>query len=147
MARIINVESLKVDILDKKFAIISFISRLGVQSKDLMFSISKNTQENMAEVLAKAEEYINDEEALLSKQENSAAQKERSRGEKKIRTKPQEARRQGQIPTKRQRETRTIPEEEKECQRPPGTTSARSVATVLTSTIHPPDNLSVTGLA
>ena len=37
----------------------------------------------MAEVLAKAEKYINDEEALLSKRENSAAQMERSRGEKK----------------------------------------------------------------
>ena len=78
-----NAESLKVDILDEKFAIITFIIGLGVQSKDLMFSISKNPQVNMAEVLAKAEKYINDEEALLSKHENSAAQKERSRGEKK----------------------------------------------------------------
>ena len=34
-----NVESLKVDILDKKFAITAFIAKLGVQSKDLMFSI------------------------------------------------------------------------------------------------------------
>ena len=37
----------------------------------------------MAEVLTKAEKYINDEEALLSKLENSSAQKEKSRGEKK----------------------------------------------------------------
>ena len=37
-----NTESLKVDVPDKKFAIIAFISGLGVQSKDLMFSISKN---------------------------------------------------------------------------------------------------------
>ena len=37
-----NVESLKVDIPDEKFTITAFIVRLGVQSKDLMFSISKN---------------------------------------------------------------------------------------------------------
>ena len=37
-----NAESLKVDITDEKFAITTFIARLGVQSKDLMFSISKN---------------------------------------------------------------------------------------------------------
>ena len=37
-----NAESLKVDILDEKFAITAFIAGLGVQSKDLMFSISKN---------------------------------------------------------------------------------------------------------
>ena len=37
----------------------------------------------MAEVLANAEKYINGEEALLSKRENSSAQKEKSRGEKK----------------------------------------------------------------
>ena len=71
-----NVESLKVD----------------MQSKDLMFSISKNPQASMAEVLAKEEKYINDEEALLSKRENSSAQKEKSRGEKK---REQSPRRQG----------------------------------------------------
>ena len=48
-----NVESLKVDIPDEKFTITSFITGLGVQSKDLMFSISKNPQASMAEVLAK----------------------------------------------------------------------------------------------
>ena len=37
----------------------------------------------MAEVLAKVEKYINREEALLFKRENSFAQKEKSRGEKK----------------------------------------------------------------
>ena len=37
----------------------------------------------MAEVLAKVEKYINGEEALLSKRENSSPQKEKSRGEKK----------------------------------------------------------------
>ena len=37
----------------------------------------------MAEVLAKAEKYINGEKALLSKWENYSAEKEKSRGEKK----------------------------------------------------------------
>ena len=67
-----NAESLKVDIPDEKFSITAFIAGLGVQSKDLMFSILKNPQASMAEVLAKAEKYINGEEALLSKWENSS---------------------------------------------------------------------------
>ena len=78
-----NAESLKVDIPEEKFAITAFIAGLGVQSKDLMFSISKNPRASMAEVLAKAEKCINDEEALLSKRENSSAQKEKNRGKKK----------------------------------------------------------------
>ena len=84
-------ESLKVDIPGEKFVITAFISRLGMKSKDLMFSISKNPQESMAEVLAKTEKYINGEEALLSKQRSSSTQKEKSRGDKK---KEQSSRRQ-----------------------------------------------------
>ena len=38
-----NAESLKVDIPDEKFTITAFIAGLGVQSKDLMFSISKKS--------------------------------------------------------------------------------------------------------
>ena len=37
----------------------------------------------MAEVLARAEKYINGEEALLSKRENPSTQKKKSRSEKK----------------------------------------------------------------
>ena len=37
-----NAESLRVEIPDEKFATIAFIAGLGVQSKDFMFSISKN---------------------------------------------------------------------------------------------------------
>ena len=70
-----NAESLKVDIPDEKFTINAFIAGLGVQSKDLMFSISKNPQASMAEVLAKAEKYINGEEALISKKESSSTHK------------------------------------------------------------------------
>ena len=47
------------DIPDEKFTITAFIARLGVQSKDLMFSISKNPQASMDEVLAKIDKYIN----------------------------------------------------------------------------------------
>ena len=78
-----NVESLKVDIPDEKFAITAFIVCLGVQSKDLMFSISKNPQASMAEVLAKAEKYINGEEALISKKESSSTHKEKSGTDKR----------------------------------------------------------------
>ena len=65
-----NKESLKVDIPDEKFSITAFIPEPGVQSKDLILSISKNPKASMAEVLAKVEKYINGEEALLSKREN-----------------------------------------------------------------------------
>ena len=49
------------DILDEKFAVTAFIAGLGVQSKDLRFSISKNPQASMTEVLTKTEKYINGE--------------------------------------------------------------------------------------
>ena len=78
-----NSESLRVDIPYEKFAITAFIVRLGIQSKDLMFSIAKNPQAGMAAVLAKAKKYINGEEVLMSKWERSSAQKEKSKGEKK----------------------------------------------------------------
>ena len=78
-----NAKSLKVDIPDEKFAITAFIAGLGVQSKDLMFSISKNPQASMAEILTKTNKYINGEEAILSKQRSSSTQKEKSRGNKK----------------------------------------------------------------
>ena len=78
-----NAESLKIDIPDEKFAITAFIAGLGVQSKDLMFSISKNPQASMAEVLAKAEKYINGEEALISKKEISSTHKEKSGTDKR----------------------------------------------------------------
>ena len=77
-----NAESLKVDIPDEKFAITAFIAGSGVQSKDLMFSISKNPQASMFKALAKAEKYINGEEALISKKESSSTHKEKSRTDK-----------------------------------------------------------------
>ena len=78
-----NAESLKVDIPDEKFTITAFIAGLGVQSKDLMFSISKNPQASMDEVLAKAEKYINGEEALISKKESSSTHKEKNGTDKR----------------------------------------------------------------
>ena len=72
-----NAESLKVDVLDEKFSITAFIAGLGVQSKELMFSILKNPQASMVEVLSKAEKYINSEEALISKKGSSSTHKEK----------------------------------------------------------------------
>ena len=48
-----------------------------------MFSISKNPEESMAEVLAKAEKYINGEEALISKKGSSSTPKKRSGSDKR----------------------------------------------------------------
>ena len=98
-----NAESLKVDIPDEKFTITAFIAGLGVQSKYLMFSISKNPQESMAEVLAKAEKYIRGEEALISKKESSSTHKERSKADKQ----------QGRSP-KRQRNRERSPKKDRE---------------------------------
>ena len=78
-----NSESLKVDIPYEKFSITAFIVGLGIQSKDLMFSISKNPHASMAEVLAKAEKCINGEEALMFKRGSSSVQKEKRKDEKK----------------------------------------------------------------
>ena len=88
-----NAESLKVDLPDEKFTITAFIAGLGVQSKDLMFSISKNPQASMAEVLIKVEKYINCEEALISKKGSTSTHEEKNGTDK----------RQGQSP-KRQRD-------------------------------------------
>ena len=111
------------DILHEKFFVTAFLAGLG-ESKDLMFSISKNPQESMAKVLAKIEKYINGEEALLSKQRSSSTQKEKSKGDKKKRTKPQETGRQGQIPKEEQRKQRAVPDKTRERQGSQGTTSA-----------------------
>ena len=48
-----------------------------------MFSISKNPQARMAEVLAKAEKYINGEEALISKKGSSSTHKDKSGTDKR----------------------------------------------------------------
>ena len=87
-----NAESLKVDIPDEKFVITAFIAGLGVQSKDLMFSISKNPQASVAELLAKAEKYINGEEALISNRGSSSTHKEKSRTDKQRERSPRRQR-------------------------------------------------------
>ena len=68
-----------------------------------MFSISKNPQASMAEVLAKEEKYINGEEALISKRESSSTCKERSTTDK----------RQGRSP-KRQDDQEKSPSKDRE---------------------------------
>ena len=113
------------DILDEKFVVTTFIARLGVQSKDLMFSISKNPQASMAEVLAKTEKYINGEEALLSKQRSSSTQKEKSRGDKKRERSPKrQADRDRSLKRSRENRERSPIIKTKECQRSQGTTSS-----------------------
>ena len=57
-----------------------------------MFSISKNPQANMTEVLAKAEKYINGEEALTSKRGSSSTHKEKSRTDKQRERSPRSQR-------------------------------------------------------
>ena len=71
-----NAESRKVDIPDEKFAITAFIARLGVQSKDLMFSISKNPQASMAKML------ISNNGSSLTPKERSGTDKRRGRSPK-----------------------------------------------------------------
>ena len=68
-----------------------------------MFSISKNPQASMAEVLAKAEKYINGEEALISKKESFSTRKEKGATD----------RRRGRSP-KRQGDQRKSPGTERE---------------------------------
>ena len=103
----LNMEPLKVDILDEKFIVTAFIAGLGVQSKDLMFSISNNPQVSMVEVLAKTEKYINGEEALLYKQRSSSTQKEKSRGDKKRERSPKRQTDRDRSP-RRSRENREL---------------------------------------
>ena len=98
-----NAESLKVDIPDEKFTITAFIVGIRMQSKDLMFSISKNPQASIAKVLIKADKYINGEEALISKKGSSSTHKEKSRTDK----------RQGRSP-KRQRDRERSPKKDSE---------------------------------
>ena len=138
-----NAESLKVDVPDEKFAITAFIARLGVQSKDLMFSISKNPRASMAEVLAKAK-YINGEEALISKKGNSSTHKEKSRTNKQRERSP-----------KRQRDRERSPRKDRE-QSPKRRVSVRDRLGPPQPELRqrysprrftPPDGRSITGLA
>ena len=87
-----NSKSLRVDIPDEKFTITAFIAGLGIQSKELMFSISKYPKASIAEVLAKAEKYINGEEALMSKRGSTPVQNEKSKDVKKQNRSPKRQR-------------------------------------------------------
>ena len=135
-----NAESLKVDIPDEKFAITAFIAGLGVWSKDLMFFISKNPQASMVKVIAKAEKYINGEEALISKKGSSSTHKDRQA----TRTEPQKTKRPGEVSKER---WRTVPEKAWKPQRSSRLTSTRETTTLFTSAVHPLNRLSITGPA
>ena len=109
-----------------------------------MFSISKNPQASMAEVLVKAEKYINGEEALISKKESSSTYKEKKLNRQTTRTKPQKIKRLGKVPTKR---WRAIPKKAWKPQRSSGSTVTRKTTTLFASAIHSPNSLSVTSPA
>ena len=135
-----NTESLKVDIPDEKFAITALISSLGVQSKDLMFSISKNPQASMVEVLAKAEKYINGEKALISKR-RALPPTRKKRDRQATRTKPQKTKRPGKDSKERQR---TIPKQPQRSSRP---TAIRKTTMLFASAVHSLNSLSITSPA
>ena len=65
-----------------------------------MFSISKNPQASMAEVLTKAEKYINGEEALISKKGSSSTHNEKSKTDKQRGRSPKRQRDQERSPKK-----------------------------------------------
>ena len=77
-----NLESLRVDILDEKFAITAFIAGLGIHSKDLMFSISKNPQASMAEVLAKEKNTSTARRPLCQSEESLPRKRRKARTRK-----------------------------------------------------------------
>ena len=139
-----NAESLKIDVPDEKFAITAFIAGLGVQSKDLMFSISKNPQASMAEVLAKAEKYINGEEALVSKRESSSTRKERSGIDKRRGRSPRRQCIWKKIPKER---GRTIPKKAWKPQGPSRSTAVRKTTLLFALAFYSPNSLSVAGPA
>ena len=68
-----------------------------------MFSISKNPQASMAEVRAKAEKYINGEEALLSKRESSSTRKEKGATDRRRGRSPKRQGNQRKSPGERER--------------------------------------------
>ena len=135
-----NAESLKVDVPDKKFAITAFIAGLGVEAKDLMFSISKNPQASMAEVLAKAEKYINSEEALISKKRELVHPQRKEWDRQTTRTKPQETKQPRRISKEK---WRTIPEKAWEPQRSSRPTAIRKTTTLFASAVHSLNSLSI----
>ena len=139
-----NAKSLKLDIPEEKFAITAFIAGLGVHSKDLMLSISKNPQASIAEVLAKTEKYINDEEALISKKGSSSIHKEKSGTDKRQGWSPKIQRYRERSPKK---DSERFPEKTWKSQRSPRSTSARTATTVFTLAVYPPDDRSIVGLA
>ena len=65
-----------------------------------MFSISRNPQASMSEVLAKAKKYINGKEALISKKESSSTRKEKSATNKRRGRSPRRQNGQEKSPSK-----------------------------------------------
>ena len=109
-----------------------------------MFSISKNPQASMAEVLAKAEKYINGEEALISKKRSSSTHREKNGTDKRRGLSPKKTKRPGEVSKER---WRTVPEKAWKPHRSSGPTSTRETIMLLTSTVHPLNSLNITSPA
>ena len=109
-----------------------------------MFSISKNPQASMAEVLAKAEKYINGEEALISKKESSSTHKEKGGTDKRRGRSPK---RQSDRERSPKKDGERSPKRRREPQRSHGPTTIRKTMTIFASAIHSLNSFSITSPA
>ena len=108
-----------------------------------MFSISKNPQASMAEVLTKAEKYINGEEALISKKESSSTHKDKSGTDKRRGRSPKRQSVSGKLPKEG---WGTILKKAWEPQRSSGPTTIRKTMTFFASVVYSLNSLSITSL-
>ena len=79
-------ETLEVDEADDKAQLTTF--KAGLRSKDLMASLAKNPPKTMAEMLLKAQKYMNDKDAVatikdVEKPEDKGRKDDERRGQKK----------------------------------------------------------------
>ena len=109
-----------------------------------MFSISKNSQASMAEVLAKAEKYINGEEALISKKESSSTHKEKSGTYKRRERSPKRQSDQERSPKK---DGERSPKRRGSLRDRLGPPKFRKTTTILTSAFYSLNSLSIASLA
>ena len=109
-----------------------------------MFSISKNPQASMTEVLAKAKKYINGEEALISNKGSSSTHKEKSGTDKRRGRSPKRQNDQERSPKK---DGERSPKRLWKPQRSSRSTTARATTTLFTPVIHPLNSHSIAGLA
>ena len=134
-----NAESLKVDVPDEKFAITAFIAGLGVQSKDLMFSISKNPKQAWQRCSQRQRSTSTVKRPSYPKNRaRPPTKKERDR--QTTRTKPQETKQPGRISKEK---WRTIPEKAWEPQRSSRPITIRKTTTLFALAVHSLNSLNI----